>query len=351
MRNQTQRQDASPQLSFKGVWHAASATPTTPIAALVVDSDRDLVATTSTTENVALWHIGGGRRTTLPDTRGARLALSPLGALLATTTPGCPIQVWSIPDGALFQTCVLSPAHRGNGADGTEETDKTDEVVTALAWHPTYAALYLGTQKGRIYTWRLGQSFEIQEVDISHLTMPDAAITALLVSPQGNWLAVGRDDGVLGLATFETPPHQLLYPGHHQHGVGAFHAGRGFFLISQSLNEPICRLWEPGGISPWVREWRLADAMTSSELYPFVVDPLERWSFSAGALGSIQPWRHWRWPPEDRLPMVIPPGVSPDDRSASVTALATDARGNLLIAADSAGRIWFWDVRAIAATD
>jgi hypothetical protein len=188
-------------------------------------------------------------------------------------------------------------------------------------------------------------------MDISHLTMPDVAITALLVSPQSNWLAIGRSDGILGLATFETPSHQLLYPGRHQGSVGAFHTGRGFFLISQSLNEPICRLWEPGGISPWVRAWRLADTMSSGTLYPFVVDPLERWSFSAATLAIIQPWRHWRWPPEDRLPVIAPPGIATADHSTPVTALATDAHGDLLLASDLAGRIWLWDVQASAATD
>ena len=340
MRNQTQRQDALPQLSFKGAWHRASATP---ITAIGVDAAHNVVAIASTAEDVALWHMDGSKRTTLPSTHGARLALSPLGALLATAAPGSAAEIWSIPDGTLLQTCPFAAAGAGDGAD------ETDETITALTWHPNQAALYLGTQRGRVYTWRLDQASGVQEMDISHLTMPDVAITALLVSPQGTWLAVGRSDGGLGLATLETPPHQLIYPGHHQGGVGAFHSGRGFFLISQSLNEPVCRLWEPGGISPWVREWRLADSMTAGDLYPFVVDPLERWSFSAATLALIQPWRHWRWPPEDQLPGIVPPGVSPGDRSTSVTALATDARGDLLIAAALAGRIWLWDVRAIVA--
>lgn len=344
MHDRTWRQDASPQLTFKGVWQTA---PATPLTALVVESDRDVVATASAAEDVALWRLDGSRRITLPNTRGARLALSPLGALLATAPPRCPLQVWNMPDGALFQMYPMSSADLG------DRVVETDETITALAWYPTHAALYLGTQRGRVYTWQFGQSSGIQEFEVSHLTMPDLAITALLVSPQGNWLAVGRGDGVLGLATLETPPHQLVYPGHYQDGVGAFHTGRGFFLISQSLGEPICRIWEPGGISPSVREWRLADqmhSMSTGNLYPLSVDPLERWSFSAATLGAIQPWRHWRWPPEDRLETIAPPGISPADRSTLVTVLATNAHGDLLLAGDLAGRIWLWDVQPIPAS-
>jgi hypothetical protein len=82
-----------------------------------------------------------------------------------------------------------------------------------------------------------------------------------------------------------------------------------------------------------------------------VVDPLERWSFSAATLGLIQPWRHWRWPPEDRLPTIIPPGVPLDDHSTPITTLAINAHGDLLMAADLVGRIWLWDVGASAAAD
>ena len=91
------------------------------------------------------------------------------------------------------------------------------------------------------------------------------------------------------------------------------------------------------------------DATSAGDRYPFVVDPLERWSFSAATLGAIQPWRHWRWPPEDRLPTIVPPGVSSADLSMPVTTLATDAHGDLLLAGDLAGRIWLWEVQPILA--
>lgn len=339
MHNQTMRQDASPQLLFRGAWQAKT-TAASPVTSIAVDTGRDVVATASADDDVTLWHISGQMITRLPSTCHAGLALSPLGSLLATASAACPPQVWSLPNGALMCTCSLLAAY--NSGD--------DEAVTAFAWHPTDTALFLGAQSGRIYTWRLDQTAGTQESEVSHLTMPDVAITALLVSPQGNWLAIGRRDGVLGLATLETSPHQLLYPGHHQGSVGAFHTGKGFFLISQSLGEPICRIWEPGGISPSVREWRLADRMSAGTLYPLVVDPLERWSFSAATLGAVQPWRHWRWPPEDQLPSIIPLGVSSDDHSTPVTVLATDAHGDLLIAGDLAGRIWLWDVQPIPAS-
>ena len=89
MHNQPQRQDASPQLSFRGVWHTASASSVTSI---VTDSARDVVATVSAGEDVALWRMDGSRKATLPNTHGARLALSPLGALLATASPDIPFK-------------------------------------------------------------------------------------------------------------------------------------------------------------------------------------------------------------------------------------------------------------------
>ena len=152
MHNQPQRQDASPQLSFRRVWHTASASP---ITSIVADSAWDVVATASAGEDVALWRMGGSSKATLPNTHGARFALSPLGSLLATAPPGRPIQVWSMPDGVLLQTCALpqriSAMKQTKQTGGGHSVRMASHLCRLIPWHKWWAHLPLAPRPIRRY--------------------------------------------------------------------------------------------------------------------------------------------------------------------------------------------------------
>lgn len=158
----------------------------------------------------------------------------------------------------------------------------------------------------------------------------------------------------------------MSYPGRHVSGVGGLYVARGWFLVSQAHGEPICRVWNPANTSPWVREWQLADEREREhervpnvnarpnavpDRVPLVLDPQERWAYAATTLERIQPWRYWRWPPQDRLPALIPPGVADADRTTRMTALAVGADGRLLAAGDERGRVWVWRVGTVGSVD
>lgn len=345
-----------PQLTFERVIQPGAAVPVvdlavaadgTWIAASFADAEYDTIVTIVVSPR-------GEVLTTLPGTPQAQLVASPSGRRLATFSPSSPldVHVWPMPHGddtgTRPATCVLPYAAW---------------AASAVAWLPEAdeRTLYVGAAAGAVYRWgwdRERDQAPPEQLALRKLTTPGAAVTALVANPQGSWLAVGSADGALGTVTLDGSMHELSYPGRHASGVGGLYIARGWFLVSQAQGEPICRVWNPANTSPWVREWRLTDKhegvpetrsrpSLAPSRFPFALDPQERWAYVAVSLARIRPWRYWRWPPQDRLPELIPPGVADADRETRVTALAVGADGGLLAAGDERGRLWLWHVSTV----
>lgn len=343
-----------PQLTFERVIQPGAAVPVvdlavaadgTWIAASFADAEYDTIVLSPRGEVL----------TTLPGTPQAQLVASPSGGQLATFGPSSPLEVhvWMLAADrgedphAHPAICVLPYAAR---------------AASAVAWLPEAdeRTLYVGAAAGAVYRCDRTQEHSLPEqFPLRKLTASGVAVTALAASPQGSWLAIGSADGTLGIVALDGSTHELSYPGRHASGVGGLHVARGWFLVSQAQGEPVCRVWNPANTSPWVREWRLTDEQRASGpgpksrpnsapgRYPFALDPQERWAYAAATLERIQPWRYWRWRPQDRLPELIPPGVADADRETRVTALAVGADGGLLAAGDERGRLWLWRVSTV----
>jgi WD40 repeat protein len=91
------------------------------------------------------------------------------------------LRLWSLPSGRLTRTLTTPTA-----------------PITAVACHPQDGRIVSGDQAGHVQVWSAqnpDQGLVIQKLP--------CAVTALAISPNGHWLAIGAENGVLTLINLQ----------------------------------------------------------------------------------------------------------------------------------------------------
>ncbi|MFM7220083.1 MAG: protein kinase domain-containing protein [Nodosilinea sp.] len=103
------------------------------------------------------------------------LALGPGGGTLVSASGDRTIRFWSLPTGYLIHTVTTS-----------------NSLITALAGHPQDDRVVSGDQFGRVQLWSPGITGE----QLGQFTSP---VTALTLSPDGQWLGLGLEKGQISI--------------------------------------------------------------------------------------------------------------------------------------------------------
>lgn len=144
---------------------------------LAVNADHSLVLSGSEDKTVRLWNFSNGQQIRSFDGHDAVVrcvCFSPDGTLVAAAGDGGRISVWSTTDGTL--------RHRRVGVQGT---------VTGIALTAGNRSLIAATSAQTLAVWALpgaGEESPEDATPVGTARLPDAGVTKLLVSPDGNTL-------------------------------------------------------------------------------------------------------------------------------------------------------------------
>jgi hypothetical protein len=190
------------------------------ISALLVSADRTL-AVGSGDGRIYLWPLGGGAapKPLVQHQDGVTaLAVDEPGKLLVSGGRDRTLRLWALPSGRLIRTLTAPTA-----------------ALTALACHPQDGRIVSGDNSGQVQVWSADQ------LDGLVIHRARGAIMALAMSPNGDWLAIGAEDGSLTLINLQgagpSPPQ------HHGWAVQALaFTPDSRLLVSTSADETI-RFW------------------------------------------------------------------------------------------------------------
>ncbi|MBE9159002.1 serine/threonine protein kinase [Nodosilinea sp. LEGE 06152] len=154
------------------------------ISALLIIPQTGTLAVGSGDGRIHLWPLEGSHA---PKTlvhhqdQVTALAVDFVGNLLVSGGCDRTLRLWSLPTGRLVRT-LTAPKHN----------------ITALACHPHDGRIVSGDQMGQVQVW----SAENPDQGLVIHKSP-SPVTAITISPNGHWLAIGADNGHLTLINLQ----------------------------------------------------------------------------------------------------------------------------------------------------
>lgn len=195
----------------------------TPVEAIALDPDGQLLATADRGGTLTLWNVAGRRKVRGWSTGGQRvraLAFSPDGTRVATGDCEGQLQVWRVADGSLEHGWA---AHRG--------------PVLTIAFSPDGSRLASGGTDWRARLWELGRPEPVAER--RHVEW----VNALAFSSDGSQLATTGADLTIHVGPAEVEPRVKII-GSHAHWVNALaFLDQGRVVVSGG-NDAAIRFWD-----------------------------------------------------------------------------------------------------------
>ncbi|MGB3310328.1 MAG: protein kinase [Nodosilinea sp.] len=192
------------------------------ITALLVIPHDGTLAVGSGDGRIYLWPLGRGNA---PKTlvhhqdQVTALAVEREGNLLVSGGRDRTLRLWSLPSGRLTRT-LTAPK----------------DPITALACHPYDGRIVSGDQAGLVQVWSAKNPDEGLVIHKS-----SSSVTALTISPNGDWLAIGADNGHLTLVNLQGQS-QAVYLRHAWSVRAIAFTPDSRMVVSTSADETI-RFW------------------------------------------------------------------------------------------------------------
>ena len=149
------------------------------VTTIALTPDGEQLIAADTTGRISLWQISEGKRLVdLTRHSGAvnQVRVSPQGDRLVSVGEAGTLRLWALPTGQLLHTWTAKTGLR------------------ALVLNATEPAVVTGDRRGAVTLWSLTDFDQYQQ-----LGQHQDAVSAIALSPNGRWLAIGSRDGEIYL--------------------------------------------------------------------------------------------------------------------------------------------------------
>ena len=198
--------------------------PGGPITAIALTPDGNTVAVADVEGRISVWDLEAGKRRFDLVRHAGRVndvALSPDGTRLASVGEAGTLRLWSLPSGQLLYTWTATAPLR------------------AVALSVSAAALITGDRTGQVVVWSL-----LDFAQCETLERCEDAVTAIALSGDESWLAIGSRDGTIPLWQWSSAIRHRIDVLHHGWTIrGLCCAPDHRTLISSAADETI-RWWQ-----------------------------------------------------------------------------------------------------------
>jgi len=194
------------------------------ITAIALTSDGSTLLVADVEGRISAWDLEASQRQFVLVRHAGRvndLALSPDSTRLASVGEAGTLRLWALPSGQLLHTWTAKAPLR---------------TVALSTRHP---ALITGDKTGRVMAWSL-LDFAQHET----LAQCEDAVTAIALSGDESWLAIGSGDGTIHLWQWASTHHRRVAVLHHGWTISDLQfAPDGKTLISTAADETV-RWWQ-----------------------------------------------------------------------------------------------------------
>lgn len=214
-----------------GIWvakgHEAS------ILTVAISPDGRFVASGSQDMTMRLWELATGKHLWVG--RGhtdviTSIAITPNGRFIVSGSRDKTLRLWNIATGKCLWT-----------------SEKHNNVITAVAVTPDGRFVLSGHDEENLYLWDINTGKRVERkyygASLERLGFTSTAVTALVISPDGQWIASGGRDSTVRLWNFKSGEVIHVYKGHEGAVTSVALTADGKRVISSSDDETV-RAWD-----------------------------------------------------------------------------------------------------------
>ncbi|NEQ44508.1 MAG: protein kinase [Leptolyngbya sp. SIOISBB] len=195
------------------------------ITAIALTPDDKTLLTADVEGRIAVWDVASGQRQFDLRRHAGRvndLVLSPDGTRLASVGEAATVRLWALPTGQLLHTWTAKAPLR------------------AIALSASAPALITGDKVGRVTRWSL-LDFTEQVI----LEQMQDAVSAIALSPDENWLAIGSRDGTIHLWRWSLAERQRVAVLRHDWAISDLVFTANSNLLISAAGDETMRVWQP----------------------------------------------------------------------------------------------------------